>query len=283
MDANDAARFGPDARAVSCWDWLFKAGGIPLDTWKFLLTGLCISSAGVCVSNETEGVTGLPDTGLDNGTDAVTGWSCVEDNSENDGIAGTDRVGVLQGVGFNNETDGFEGFNQNPEGNELTALVGVVPEAVTSGVDVDNRTDGIAGFCPEVGISTVFEDALVVVAAVLCSLINCSSIFGSVNILPSKSISIRVPCSLLLIMVATTEEAAAKSASANGLTQGSWETAGEALEAELMEVFADIYCGEFCDCTLGEGFSATANSGRISIDSSSSMGMIGMRGVMPSS
>lgn len=36
-----------------------------------------------------------------------------------------------------------------------------VLEAATPGEDVDNGTDGKAGFDPEVGMLTIFEDALI--------------------------------------------------------------------------------------------------------------------------
>jgi hypothetical protein len=119
-------------------------------------------------------------------------------------------------------------------------------EAAASGVGVNIGTDGVAAFNPDVDVTTEFEVAVFDP----CSLIKFSIIFGSFNILTSRSISIKPPCSLLFRMAATTSEAAAMSATepedtpAKGITQASEEMVQE-------EVGADIYLCKFCDCPLG--------------------------------
>jgi hypothetical protein len=60
-----------------------------------LFTGLGIWDAGEGVGIKTEGDVGLPDTGLDNGTDAVAVLSYAEVTIEYDGIAGANRVAGL--------------------------------------------------------------------------------------------------------------------------------------------------------------------------------------------
>ncbi|KAF7809672.1 Zinc finger CCCH domain-containing protein 30 [Senna tora] len=79
----------------------------------------------------------------------------------------------ISGVGVDNETEGIAGLDV-----EINGIAGVIPEAdnkPTGSPGVDNGA-GVGGFLNlEAGVpNTVLEDTLPVVAAVLCSLTNCS-------------------------------------------------------------------------------------------------------------